>query len=345
MMWRPQSDRLRGRLDGLQHDSVVLAGNRLNDPTLRHHPVYLPPGYDDPDHAALRYPVLWSLAAYTSAGPAQVAWRNHGETLPQRLDRLITSGAMPPAVVVFPDCYTSLGGNQYVNSEAIGNYAEYLAHELVPAIDARYRTLATPASRGVFGKSSGGFGALHLVMQYPEVWSAAASHAGDVGFDRVYVRDFPLCCDVLSRCGGDVEAFVRSFWRSERPRHDDFHALMVLCLAASYSPDPNQPLGLALPFDLRTCALDETIWARWLSFDPLHQVHAHQQTLQRLRGLWIDVGSRDQYYIHYGSRALHDALLTLNVDHHWEEFDGSHSGIDWRYDHSLPWLLQRLATA
>ena len=344
-MLRPLTERLSGRLEAFEYDSSLLANNPLADPSLRQHPVYLPPGYDDSDQVSTRYPVLWSLAAYTSAGPAQVAWRNHGESLPQRLDRLITCGEMPPAVVVFPDCYTSLGGNQYVNSPALGAYADYLAHELVPAIDARYRTLASPKSRALFGKSSGGFGALHLAMHYPQVWSAAASHAGDVGFDRVYLRDFPLCCDVLSRHGGDLEAFVRHFWRSQRPRHEAFHALMVLCLAASYSPDPGQSLGLALPFDLRTCQLDEAVWARWMAFDPLQQVQAKADTLQQMRGLWIDVGSRDQYFIHYGARALHDALLALNVDHHWEEFDGTHSGIDWRYDHSLPWLMSRLIAA
>lgn len=341
-MLRPFTDRLKGRLEHFEYASPLLANNPLQDPSVRQHPVYLPPGYDDPDQSEVRYPVLWSLAAYTSAGPAQVAWRNHGESLPQRVDRLIVSGEMPPAVVVFPDCYTSLGGNQYVNSSAMGAYADHLAQELVPAIDARYRTLASPQSRALFGKSSGGFGALYLAMHYPQVWSAAASHAGDVGFDRVYLRDFPLCCDVLSRHGGDVETFVRHFWRSQRPRHEAFHALMVLCLAASYSPDPDQPMGLALPFDLRTCQLDEAVWARWLVFDPLQLVQAHADTARQMRGLWIDAGNRDQYFIHYGTRALHDALLKLDVDHHFEEFDGTHSGIDWRYDHSLPWLMSRL---
>ena len=343
-MLRPSLTQPAGRLDLFQHDTLRLASNYYGDPSRRQHPVYLPAGYDDADNASRRYPVLWSLAAYTSAGPAQVAWRNHGETLPQRLDRLIASGAMPPAIVVFPDGYTSLGGNQYVNSDSLGAYADALAYDWVPAIDARYRTLAQPESRAVFGKSSGGFGALHLAMHYPSVWSAAASHAGDVGFDRVYLRDFPLCCDVLARYKGDLAGFVRSFWRSQRPRHEEFHALMVLCLAASYSPDPSAPLGLALPFDLRHCELNSAVWQRWLAFDPLHQVEHHASVLQQLRGLWIDVGRHDQYFIHYGARALHDQLVRLGVDHQWEEFDGTHSGIDWRYDSSLPWLLSKMVT-
>ena len=67
-------------------------------PVRRSHPVYLPPGYADSDR---HYPVLWCLAAYTSAGLAQVGWRKQGENLPARLDRLIASGKLDPVIVVF----------------------------------------------------------------------------------------------------------------------------------------------------------------------------------------------------------------------------------------------------
>ncbi|MGY6554896.1 MAG: alpha/beta hydrolase [Wenzhouxiangella sp.] len=342
MQLRPPLASPSGQLVQLKLRSELLQGNPLGDPCEREHPVYLPPGYAS---ASARYPVLYCLAAYTNAGPGQVAWRNHGETLPQRLDRLISSGAMPPAIVVFPDCYTSLGGNQYVNSAAIGRYADFLLQELIPAVDASCRSVPEAAARGVFGKSSGGFGALHLVSNYPGHFAVAASHAGDCGFDRVYQRDFPLCCDVLARYQGDLPEFVRAFWRKQRPGHADFHALMTLCLAASYSPQPGAPLNLALPFDLHTCALRPDIWSQWLAFDPLEQAEGSAQALRELAGLWIDAGSRDQYFIHYGTRELHARWQALNIAHEYEEFDGSHSGIDWRYDKSLPWMAQRLAAA
>ncbi|MFP4207753.1 MAG: alpha/beta hydrolase [Wenzhouxiangella sp.] len=339
MALRPPVAEVSGHMVQLTHRSRLLAGNPLGDPLVRHHPVYLPPDYAD---SARRYPVLVSLAAYTNAGPGQVGWRNHGESLPQRLDRLIATGQLPPVIVLFPDCYTSLGGNQYVNSPAIGPYADYLVEELLPALDDRYRTLAQPASRALFGKSSGGFGALHIAMDKPGHFAAVASHAGDCGFDRVYLRDFPACCDVLAGHDHDLEAFVRAFWRKQRPSGTDFHALMVLCLAASYSPSPGQPLNLALPFDLETCALDQAVWERWLAFDPIDGVARCADALAGLAGLWIDVGRRDQYFIHYGTRELHARLKQLGIEHHFEEFDGTHSGIDWRYDHSLPWLARRL---
>jgi len=338
-MLRPKAAEPAGNLVFFDHTSKLLAGNPLGDPVRRQHPVYLPAGYEK---GSRHYPVLWSLAAYTNAGPGQVNWRNQGENLPERLNRLIANERMPPVIVVFPDCYTSLGGNQYVNSPALGAYSDYLVEELIPAIDRAFRTIDEPAARAVFGKSSGGFGALHLAMDRPGVFAAIASHAGDCGFDRVYLRDFPQCCDVLARHEGDLEAFVRTFWRDRRPGGAAFHTLMTLCLAASYSPNSEKQLGLDLPFDLRTCQLNEEVWQRWLAFDPVQRVHSSIGALQGLAGLWIDVGRRDQYFIHYGTRELHDRMDAAGIGHHFEEFDGTHSGIDWRYDHSLPWLAAHL---
>jgi enterochelin esterase-like enzyme len=337
---RPAAPAVSGQVVEVRHESSVLVGNQLGDPVQRTHPVYLPPGYDSQsDH----YPVLWCLAAYTNAGPGQVSWRNHGENLPARLDRLISEQRMPPVIVVFPDCYTSLGGNQYVNTPAMGRYADYLIEELIPTIDDQFRTIPDAAARAVFGKSSGGFGALHLAMAHPGAFGAVASHAGDCGFDRVYQRDFPMCCDVLARYDGDIEEFVSAFWRDRQPGGADFHTLMTLCLAASYSPDPDCSLGLKLPFDLHTCRLDQSVWQKWLAFDPARRVEDSVEALSELNGLWIDVGNRDQYFIHYGTRELHARLTEAGIEHHFEEFDGSHSGIDWRYDASLPWLVDRLA--
>ncbi|GAB4176828.1 MAG: alpha/beta hydrolase-fold protein [Wenzhouxiangellaceae bacterium] len=330
-----------GELATFEIESAVLAAcNPLGDPVCRLVGVYLPRAYftDRQRH----FPVLLNLPAYTSSGPAQWGWRNHGENLVARLDRLMATGAMPPAIVVMPDTYTALGGNQFVDSPALGDYPGFLLDELIPELDRRFRTLAQPDSRGVFGKSSGGFGALHLAVTRPGCFAAVASHAGDCAFDRVYIRDFPDCCNELAAHDGDLEAFVRAFWRERRPSGRAFHALMVLCLAASYSPEAGLPLGLRLPFDLHTARLNPEVWARWLAFDPVEYDGARHDTLRRLRGLWIDAGNRDQYFIQFGTRELHRRLQAAGVQHHYEEFDGDHSGMDWRFDHSLPWLLSRL---
>ena len=53
------------------------------------------------------------------------------------LVRLIGEERMPPVVVAFPDCFTRLGGNQYINSASMGAWEDFLLDEMVPAIEQR----------------------------------------------------------------------------------------------------------------------------------------------------------------------------------------------------------------
>jgi enterochelin esterase-like enzyme len=336
---RNQADWPKGTTRRLPHVSTVLADNPWNDPVERELCVYLPPGYSD---SGSPYPVLWDLAAYTNSGPGHLNWRNQGENLPDRLDRLIGQGKLPPVLVAFPDCYTSLGGNQYLNSPAVGNYADYLNEELVPLVDESCNVISGREGRAVFGKSSGGYGALFLAMHFPETWGAAASHAGDAGFDLVYRRDFPVVCEVLSSFRGDAIGFIRSFWKKNRPTGRDYTVMMALAMAASYDPDGSDPATIRLPFDLRTCKLDDRRWERWLARDPVNMVDRCLPALRSLQGLYIDVGIYDQYHIQYGTRQLVDKLRQHGISCHYEEFEGTHSSIDWRLDLSLPYLAEAL---
>jgi enterochelin esterase-like enzyme len=339
---RPKADWSRGKILRFQHRSEVLAGNPWDDPLERELAVYLPPGYSEAGPACV---ALWDLAAFTNAGPGHLNWRNQGENLPERLDRLIGTGQMEPVVIVFPDCYTSLGGNQYLNSPAVGRYADYVVQELVPFLDERLNLVRSRDGRGVFGKSSGGYGALYHAMHYPEAWGAAASHSGDVGFDLLFRSEFPRACSVLANYDGDPLAFLSAFWRRNRPAGHDFSTLMVLAMAASYDPDPDQPARIRLPFDLRTCERDAERWQRWLAYDPLNQILSRAEALKSLRALYLDVGIHDQYHIQFGTRRLADRLEADGIAHRYEEFEGTHSSIDWRLDHSLPYLAGALKRA
>jgi S-formylglutathione hydrolase FrmB len=340
--FRPKSDWPKGSIIRLQHHSSALEGNPWGDPVERELSVYLPHGYAD---SKASYVTLWDLAAYTNSGPGHLNWRNQGENLPERLDRLIGQGVMEPAVVAFPDCYTSLGGNQYVNSASVGRYADYLNLELVPLVSERLNVVDARDARAVFGKSSGGYGALFLAMNHPETWGAAASHAGDMGFELVYRKDFPVVCELLSAFKGDPAAFIRAFWRKNRPSGRDYTTLMILAMAASYDPDPANPSRIRLPFDLRTCELNPERWQRWLACDPLCMLEQCAGSLKSLHALYIDVGIYDQYHIQYGTRRFIDQLTQRGIAHHYEEFEGTHSSIDWRLDHSLPFLVNTLKKA
>ncbi len=351
----------QGRLLELELDSALLRGNPLRDPHVRRFHVWLPPHYDGSGRR--RFPVLYDLVGYTGSGFSHTQWRAFDENVPERAARMIHAGTLPPVILVFPDCFTALGGNQYINSSAIGPYADYLTREVVPFVDGELRTLASREHRGCFGKSSGGYGAMIHAMKYPRTWGAAANHSGDAYFDFVYRPEWPDTLDVLAgharrarkpgridvagkrqaaSSDGRVKRFLAHVWRKESLSGREVTALMNLCMAASYDPDPEAELGFHLPFDLETGELIPERWRRWLAHDPVRLVRRHRRNLLRLRGLYIDCGWRDQYRIHYGSRMLSEQLQAHGVPHRYEEFDGTHSGIDHRMERSLPFLARAL---
>lgn len=332
----PKAHYPKGKLVSLTIAGSHLANNRLGDPTDRECPVYLPPGSDG---AGL--PLLIDLAAYTSSGLAHIAWRNFGENLPQRLDRLIGAGTVPPVVVAMPDCFTALGGNQYLNNPVMGDWEDFLIADLLPAVEQRFGCGGL-GRRGLFGKSSGGYGALVNAMRHSDVWSAAACHAGDMGFELVYGGEFPAVLRRLAKFDGDPEAFLDHFMQQQSPTGGDIMALMLLAMAVSYDPDPDAPYGVRLPVDPHSCTLIPERWQAWLELDPLQMVGEHIKSLSALKGLWIDCGLDDQYNLLYGARRLHAQLNALGVNHHYEEFEGTHSGIDFRLDESLPFLCRAL---
>jgi hypothetical protein len=116
---------------------------------------------------------------------------------------------------------------------------------------------------------------------------------------------------------------------------------MNLCMAASYDPDPRAPNGFRLPFNLETGERIEARWRRWLEHE-INLVQAHRAALKSLKGIFIDCGWRDQYRLHYGARTLSKRLAEAGVRHRYEEFDDTHTSVDYRMDVSLPFLYRAL---
>jgi len=334
-------DLARGEVRHLTVESKALAGNLLGDQATRDLPVYLPPGYRAADHV----PLLVDLVGFTGSGQSHVNWKNFGENVPERLDRLIGEGRMPPVAVAFPDCFSRLGGNQYINSAAIGRYEDYLLQEVVPLIEDRLG-VGGAGRRGVFGKSSGGYGAIIHVMRHADFWAAAACHSGDMGFELCYLADLPKVLTELSlQHGGSIERFIRHFESALKPAEKDMTVLNFLAMAASYDPDPSQFLGIRLPADPVTAELIPERWANWQAHDPALLAESMAENLKRLKALYIDCGDRDQFFLVFGARRLHRSLTRLGVTHRYEEFPDDHSSVDYRMDESLPFLAQALATA
>jgi hypothetical protein len=286
----------RGRIETFAIDSAALAGNLLGDPARRTVAVYLPADYDA---SGADYPLFVELASFTGSGLKRLAWQAFGESVPQRLDRLVAGGRMGPVVAAFPDCFTSLGGTQYVDSVALGCWERFLVGELVPELERRYRVRRGARHRAVYGKSSGGYGALVQGLRHGEQWGAVACHSGDIGFDLVYRHDLVRALDVLARHEGSIGAFLEHVRAAPGLGEHEMCGLMILAMAASYDPDPDAPFGIRLPLDPRTAELDEAAWRRWLAHDPLALVErdACIASLKRLRGVYVDCGNRDEYFL------------------------------------------------
>lgn len=325
-----------GRVVWVSLESRVLRGNRARDPARRRFPVYLPPGYDE---GGGRYPLLLALAPYGSSGPQLLNRSAWGEALDARLDRLHAAGRIGPMIVAMPDCFTRYGGSQYINSSATGRYMDHLVHEVVPFLDAQLRTVPGPECRGLFGRSSGGYGALVLGMRHPEHFGAVACHSGDMGFEYCYWPDIPRLLRQLERYGG-VRGFLAAFEAAPRKSGEMVEALSLLAMAACYSPDPRAAAGIALPADPKTGEPRATVWRRWLAHDPLRLVGRHRSGLRRLRLLFIDCGRHDEYHLQWGARRLASRLQALQIRHRYEEFDDGHRDTGYRYDRSLPLLWQ-----
>ena len=322
--------------------SRVLVGNPLGDPIERELYVYTPPDYDPA--SGRRWPVLLAIVGFTGTGGFLFNVDALGEPLDRRLDRLIASGRCPPVIVVAPDCFTRVGGNQYINSAGTGRYEDYLVDEIVPFVDATYRTL--PSGRwGVFGKSSGGYGSIVLGMRRPDVFCALADHSGDAGFELCYLGDFAGALDAYRAAGGPA-AWLEVFW-ADSNRHRGRHEkpLNILGMAAHYSPDPDAPAAharIAWPFDLATGEFRPAIWERWRAWDPVNLVAHHADDLRRLRAIYIDCGAQDEYALHWGARSLATAIRAHGIAVHHEEFDDGHMNIGYRYDTSIPFLVDAI---
>ncbi|HEY3846997.1 MAG TPA: hypothetical protein VGL95_07780, partial [Acetobacteraceae bacterium] len=100
-----------GSVSRILVEGQSLRDNLLGDPTTRAVDVYVPAG-----ESGRGLPLLVDLVGITSSGLSHTNWTGFRENVPERLDRLIGEQRMPPVVVAFPDCFTRLGGNQYVNS-------------------------------------------------------------------------------------------------------------------------------------------------------------------------------------------------------------------------------------
>ena len=338
----PWSFEPRGRFEEAEFESEALEGNPLGDPSTRPLRIYLPPGYDD--DPGRRYPSIYVIQGLT--GQLDM-WQNRApfrKNFPELADELFAAGGSPPAILVYVDCWTSLGGSQFLDSPGTGRYHTYLCDEVVPWVDERYRTMRAPQHRGIAGKSSGGYGAMVTPMLRPDLFGGLATHAGDALFEACYLPEMPMVARALR---DEYEGSYERFWQDFRSRpafsKDSDHVLLnQWCMAGCYSTDEDGTVRL--PFDPATAELLPEVWERWLDWDPVRMVAKHADALRSLKAIYIDAGKKDEWFLDLGAEAFRRALEEIGVtDCFFEIFDATHMGIEYRYPLGVRYLAERLS--
>jgi enterochelin esterase-like enzyme len=332
---------MKGRVVRTSLDAPSLRANPLGDSSTRELLVYLPPGYDESDTL---FPAAYFLHGY--AGSA-LQWLNVSAFSPnvvERIDGLISSGELPGCLCIFIDGWTSLGGSQWLNSPAQGAYLDHVTKDVVEFVEENFRAYQVPARRALFGKSSGGYAAWVMACHCPEVFGHIAAHSADAGFEYCYLGDLPKAAGPLRQSGGVLpwfEEFRKRAWATKM-KAEDFAVVNILAMSASYSPCLGMPLNLELPMDLNTGAMRWEVWQRWLEKDPTRFVPSKTGSLKKLKSIFFDCGTRDEFHLIWGARQLAHVLKEQEVPHHFEEFSDGHMGINYRFETSLRYILPRM---
>jgi len=332
-----------GTLEKLVVESDLLAGNPLADPAHRPLWVYLPPGVER-DHPK-PLPSVYVIQGYT--GQVDM-WANRvafEPTFLERVDHMFATGDCPDAVVVMVDAWTSYGGSQFIDSASTGLYMSYLCDEVVQFVDDRYPTLADRDHRGLTGKSSGGYGAMVVPMLRPDVFGALASHAGDALFETCYLRDLPKAARALrEHFDGSFDVFFERLAAADHFEFDRFaHPLEAYGYAACYSPDPAAPGKALIPFEIDTGRLIDDVWRQWLEWDPVRMAPAHAEALRSMRRIYLDAGKSDEYFLDLGATAFAREVERAGATCTLELFEGTHSGLTYRYPGAIRELVTALA--
>ena len=209
------------------------------------------------------------------------------KTVLELFDELFASGEAPPCLVVFPDCFTALGGSQYLDSPATGRYHTYLCDEVVPWVDERYRTLDAPAHRGIMGKSSGGVrrdgdadAPARPLRRARHATRATRSSSSATSASSRSAR---------GRCARSTTAPFERFWEDFRSRpaltreSDQWlvqHLLHGRVLLGGQSCRSTSRRARCAP----------EVFERWLAWDPVRMVPGHAEALRGLKAIYIDVG-------------------------------------------------------
>jgi enterochelin esterase-like enzyme len=201
-------------------------------------------------------------------------------------------------------------------------------------MDRHYRTLPTRMSRGLGGHSMGGYGALRIGMQRPDVFGALYAMSACCLAANRDPRPETMAASAAITTREQAEAAARA---------PGFGPSVNLASAAAWSPNPkNPPLFLDLP--IKDGKVRPDVVAKWVANAPLEMVERHQANLQQYYAVSIEIGTGDSLLA--TNQQLHALMTRLRIPHAYEEYDGDHTNkVRERIERNvLPFFSRNLAS-
>ncbi len=311
------ADAAKSQIVSRELRSEKFAGNKIGTSAVRKMAVYLPAGYNG---AATRYPVIYFLPNPFGSYRADFDQRDAQGLF----DRAIVAGVIGKFILVSVDMTTPLGCSWYVNSPVTGNWEDFMVQDLVPYIDANFRTLPSRDSRGIAGDFMGGYGAIRFGMKHPDVFgSVYALHPVGTG-SGVQV--------MYSRPNWELLANAKSL---DDLKKDGFSQLFTAIFQA-HLPDPDKPplfIDLQAHKEGDQFVVDPKVTERLRNNFLLESmIPQYAENLKSLRGFKFDWSRSDTNYDHvYSNQAFTHKLNEFGIAHEAEEYNGAWGG-NWGED-------------
>ena len=279
-------------LDVVNISGAKLRGNPLGDPAARRVAVFEPDDVKDDTFLPLVvYLPGWGGSSEDAIAQGSRAW--FGEVV----DRLAARG-MPFRIAVV-DGRSRYGGSQFLNSAATGDYADYIADEILPAL-----TKQGEPSCIIAGHSSGAYGALMLAMSDHEKFTAVVALSPDSDFDTTH-RPLVEQASVRAVTRAELDAAMAPAKRAHLP--GDGLARLIMGLCANYAPTTGQPGRFDWLYDDAGHWRAET-WQRWLALDPLTVVSKRRDAFSATQRVFLDGAEHDEYGANVGAWKICKAL-------------------------------------
>ncbi len=284
--------------------------------------IYLPPGYEQ---TTKRYPVIYFLHGFAVEEKDMMEWIGFKNLM----DSAIKAGHLRPAILVLPNSMTKYFGSFYTNSSVAGNWADFIGKDVVNYIDKNYRTIANRSSRGLFGHSMGGTGALKMAMLFADQFSAVyAMSPGALHFSDDFRLSHPAFKKVSEQKNMDS-------LRNAAPYHDfdkfPFFEMIYSSLSRMYSPNLNESLLQAdqpIKYVNGKMEVNAPVLKKWEANFPINMIEDHIPALKSLAALKIDWGRNEEFkHIPRTNMEFSKKLEAFGIKHFAEEYIGDHGNM------------------